>query len=102
MIDRPPAVASWGGDYGRNVDTITRHPATRRRSNPTGRTAAEIRVAIELVTRGAAVTVRLSGLPGAARLAATGAEQARAAGVGFRVERDGDGVVICVGPTMPG
>jgi hypothetical protein len=95
------AVASWGRDYGRKVDTITRRPA-RRRATSARQTAAEIEVAIALVTRGAAVTVRLSGLPGAARLAATAADQARAAGVGFQVERDRTGIVLRVGPRVPG
>jgi hypothetical protein len=85
-----------------NVETITRHPGTRRKANAASQAATEIQVAIELVTRGAAVTVRLSGLPGAARLAATAGEQARAAGVRFRVERDPTGVVLSLGPKMPG
>lgn len=74
--------------------------ATRRRSNPAGRTAAEIEVAIQLVTRGAARRVRLSGLPGAERLAATAADQADAAGVDFHVERDPTGIVLSIGPRI--
>jgi hypothetical protein len=65
-----------------------------------GRTAAEIQVAIELVTRGAARRVRLSGLPGAERLAATAGEQAREAGVDLRVERDPAGIVLSIGPRI--
>lgn len=85
------------------MDTTTRPIRTNRRSNPAARTAAELEVAIELVARGAARSVRLSGLPGAERLAASAAEQAQAAGVDFRVERDPMGTVLSVGPrSRPG
>ncbi len=84
------------------MDILTRHPTTRRRASRMGRTAAEIDAAILLVTTGGARSVRLSGLPGAARIAATAAEHARDAGVGFQVERGDAGEVLCIGPKMPG
>jgi len=80
------------------VDTAARPIRTNRRSDPAARSVAELEVAIELVARGAARSVRLSGLPGAERLAASAAERAHAAGVDFRVERDPVGTVLSIGP----
>ena len=85
------------------MDTTARPNRTNRRSSPAARTIAELEMAIELVARGAARTVRLSGLPGLERLAVSAAEQARAAGVDFRVERDPSGAVLSFGPrSRPG
>lgn len=85
------------------MDTTARLIRANRRADMAARTAAELEIAIELVVRGAARSVRLSGLPGAERLAASAAEQAHAAGVDFRVQRDPTGTVLSVGPrSRPG
>ncbi len=73
----------------------------RRGTRAAERTATEISAAILLVRSGEAGSVKLTGLPSAARLAGPAAVHARASGVGFRVERGAaGGVVLHVGPRL--
>jgi hypothetical protein len=65
---------------------------------PRQRDIAEIVTAIELVAAGAARRVRLVNLAEPLVAAGEGAAQASAAGVDFRVERDGDHVELVIGP----
>ena len=63
----------------------------------------EIDAAIELVLGGAARRVRLAGLPFVEVVAGTGLARARAAGLGFRLERaEREGVAtVTIGPADP-
>ena len=65
---------------------------------PRQRDIAEIVTAIVLVAAGAARRVRLVNLAEPLVAAGEGAAQASAAGVDFRVERNGDHVEVVVGP----
>ena len=65
---------------------------------PRQRDSDEIVAAIVMVAAGAARRVRLVNLSEPLLAAAEGAAQASAAGVAFRVERDGDHVEVVVGP----
>ena len=59
----------------------------------------EVDVAIALVAQGAAVRVRLVGLPSSARIAPIALAHAQSAGVGFRVEGSGPGAGLVFGPS---
>ena len=65
---------------------------------PRQRDISEIVAAIVLVAAGAARRVRLVNLAEPLTVAGEGAAQASAAGVDFRIERDGDHVEVVVGP----
>ena len=65
---------------------------------PRQRDITEIVTAIVLVAAGAARQVRLVNLAEPLVAAGEGAAQASAAGVDFRIERDGDHVEVVVGP----
>ena len=65
---------------------------------PRQRDSDEIVAAIVMVSAGVARRVRLVNLAEPFAAAAEGAAQASAAGVAFRVERDGEHVEVVVGP----
>jgi hypothetical protein len=57
-----------------------------------------VTAAIELVRRGDAARVRLTGLPAADDIASLALARAQAAGVGFIAERDTFGLTLTIGP----
>jgi hypothetical protein len=70
----------------------------RPRTESIERDFSHVTVAIELVRRGDAARVRLTGLPDAADIASLALARARAAGVGFVAERDAFGLTLTFGP----
>lgn len=75
---------------------VVRFP--RVRTSAEERDLIEMEAAISLVARGAAQRVQLVGLMAPLTAAGLGAASAAAAGVGFRVERGNDRVIVVVGP----
>ncbi len=73
-------------------------PFPPTREVPRQRDISEVVAAIMLVAAGAARRVRLVNLAEPLMVAGEGAAQASAAGVDFRIERDGDHVEVVVGP----
>jgi hypothetical protein len=72
------------------------------RTDQLERTLAEIEGAIELVARGEARTVYLTGLPRIEQAAPLGAAQAQRSGVLFRLEGDpATSLTVVVGPLRP-
>jgi hypothetical protein len=77
------------------VSITTRTSRALRRRRADRRARSEIEAAVELVASGAARSVRLAGLPAAARVAAPAIRRAHQAGVHGRVERaPGAGIVL--------
>ncbi|HET7169162.1 MAG TPA: hypothetical protein VFI69_08150 [Candidatus Limnocylindrales bacterium] len=70
----------------------------RPRTAPFDRGLLDIDAAIELVVRGAAVRVRLTGMPEAGDLASIGLARAQAVDLGFSAERDAGGLTLTIGP----
>jgi hypothetical protein len=59
----------------------------------------EVDIAIAMVAQGAAVRVRLVGLPSAARIAPIALAHAQAAGIDFRVDGTGPTTRLIFGPS---
>jgi hypothetical protein len=59
----------------------------------------EVDIAIAMVAQGAAVRVRLVGLPSAARIAPIALAHAQAAGIDFRVDGSGPTTRLIFGPS---
>lgn len=70
-----------------------------RAHDPIDADLREVDVAIAMVARGAAVRVRLVGLPTADRIAAIALAHAQAAGVDFRVDGAGPTTRLIFGPS---
>jgi hypothetical protein len=73
-------------------------PFPAARETPLHRDVSEMVAAIVLVAHGAARRVRLVNLADPLVAAGEGAAHASAAGVDFRIERNGDHVEVVVGP----
>lgn len=97
--------ASWSRTYREVVDAPEPIPFPRA-FEPTAeeleRALAEIDAAIELVARGGAVRITLTGFPIADAVAGVGSARAQAAYVGFRLEQHAatSGRSIVIGPVL--
>ncbi len=72
----------------------------RPRTAPFDRGVLDVDAAIELVLQGAAVRVRLTGLPHAGDLAEIGLAHAQAVDLAFCAERDAMGLTLTIGPRI--
>ena len=70
-----------------------------RAEDPVDVDLREVDVAIAMVAQGAAVRVRLVGLPSAARIAPIAHAHARSAGIDFRVDGSGPTTRLTFGPS---
>jgi hypothetical protein len=70
----------------------------RPRTETIERDLGHVMAAIELVRRGDAARVRLTGLPDATDIASVALARAQAAGIGFIAERDAFGLTLTFGP----
>ena len=80
------------------MDVVWHFPFSDAPSDPLGHDLAEIDAAIALVATGGATRVRLVNLGHPDVIAATGLAHAQDAGIGFRLDRNGDATAVTVGP----
>jgi hypothetical protein len=92
------SVPSWDTAYVRDVDLAKVIVLPRPRTETIERDLGHVTAAIELVRRGDAARVRITGLPDAADIASLALARAQAAGVGFAAERDAFGLTLTIGP----